>query len=134
MKQFDHWIWIDEPFSGIDFQILRLVFDGFYKILPIQFEWSEIKKYIKVLGKTYEDFKLQDIQNSILYRCQSLNLYNIILLFPCDLTWDVFSGVPQWRKPFYTNHIHKAWNWDELYSCGVLEIFSPQRVLHIHRI
>ena len=68
MKQFDHWIWIDEPFSVIDFQILIQVFDGFYKILPIQFQWSEIKKYTKVLGKTWEDFKLQDIQNSSLYR------------------------------------------------------------------
>ena len=65
-------VWILQPFSVIDFQILSLVFDGYYKILPIQFEWSEIKKYIKVLGKTYEDFKLQDIQNSSLYRCQSL--------------------------------------------------------------
>ena len=75
-----------QPFSVIDFQILSLVFDGYYKILPIQFKWSEIKKYIKVLGKTFnEDFKLQDIQNSSLYRCQSLILYNINLLLPYDL-------------------------------------------------
>ena len=61
-----------QPFLVIDFQILSLVFDGYHKILPIQFKWSEIKKYIKVLGKTYEDFKLQDISNSSLYRCQIL--------------------------------------------------------------
>ena len=71
-------VWILQPFSVIDFQILSLVFDGYHKILPIQFEWSEIKKYIKVLEKTYEDSKLQDIQNSILYKYQSLILYNIM--------------------------------------------------------
>ena len=59
-------VWILQPFPVINFQILSLVSDGYYKILPIQFKWSEIKKYIKVLVKTYEDFKLQEIQNSIL--------------------------------------------------------------------
>ena len=56
--------------------------------------FSEIKKCIKVLEKTYEDFKLQDIQNPILYKYQSLILYNIILLLPYELSWDVFSGLP----------------------------------------
>ena len=65
-------VWILQPFPVIDFQILSLVFDGYLKILPIKFEWSEIKKYKKILGETYEGFKLQDIQNSSIYRCHSL--------------------------------------------------------------
>ena len=77
--------WILQPFSVIDFQILSLVFDGYHKILPIQFKWSEIKKYIKVLGETYEDFKIQDIQIQVFIDVKFLYLYNIILLLPYDL-------------------------------------------------
>ena len=38
------------------------------------------------LGKTYEDFKLQDIQIQVFIDVKFLNLYNIILILPYDLT------------------------------------------------